>query len=84
MPNARSGHGALLKVQAMLLAASLLSSVSLLAKEKNYAPLPAQVMIAKTVYIDNQSEEAALVTRRARKLESGAGFSSFLTVRKRT
>ena len=74
MPNARSGHGALLKVQAMLLAASLLSSVSLLAKEKNYAPLPAQVMIAKTVYIDNQSEEASVGDKAREELRKWGRF----------
>jgi len=60
MPNLRSMHAAFVKVQAILLAAFLitLSTASLFGKEKNHVPLPAQVITAKTVYIDNQSEEA--------------------------
>jgi hypothetical protein len=60
MPNLRSMHAAFMKVQAIPLAAFLLtlSTASLFGKEKNHVPLPAQVITAKTVYIDNQSEEA--------------------------
>ena len=59
MPSHRSIHAAFVKVQAISLGAVLLtlSTASLLGKEKNHAPLPAQVITAKTVYIDNQSEE---------------------------
>lgn len=60
MPNLRSVHGAFLAIQAMLLAASLLSPAFLLGKGKDHVPLPAQVMTAKTVYIDNQSEDASV------------------------
>ena len=62
MPNLRSMHAAFMKVQAIPLAAFLLtlSTASLFGKEKNYVPLPAQVITAKTVYIDNQSEEAGV------------------------
>src|ERR1700752_955251 len=60
MPNLRSMHAAFMKVHAIPLAAFLLtlSTASLFGKEKNHVPLPAQVITAKTVYIDNQSEEA--------------------------
>jgi hypothetical protein len=62
MPNLRSMRSAFVKVQAILLAAFLLtlSTASLLGKEKSHVPLPAQVITAKTVYIDNQSEEAGV------------------------
>lgn len=62
MPNLRSTHSASVKVQAILLAAFLLTlpTSSLLGKEKNRAPIPAQVITAKTVYIDNQSEETGV------------------------
>jgi hypothetical protein len=55
-------RAAFVKVQAIPLAAFLLtlSTASLLGKEKSHVPLPAQVITAKTVYIDNQSEEAGV------------------------
>jgi len=46
MPNLRSMHAAFMKVQAIPLAAFLLtlSTASLFGKEKNHVPLPAQVI----------------------------------------
>jgi hypothetical protein len=86
MPNHRSMQAAFVKVQAIPLAAFLLtlSTASLLGKEKNHAPLPAQVITAKTVYIDNQSKRLTLVKRRATNLENGVGSSSFLIARRQT
>lgn len=62
MPNHRSMRAAFAKVQAIPLAAFLLTlpTASLLGKEKNHVPLPTQVITAKTVYIDNQSEDAGV------------------------
>ncbi|MGB9241826.1 MAG: hypothetical protein WCC03_00615 [Candidatus Acidiferrales bacterium] len=62
MPNHRSMQAAFAKVQAIPLAAFLLTlpTASLLGKEKNHVPLPAQVITAKTVYIDNQSEDGGV------------------------
>ncbi len=74
MPNLRSVHGAFLAIQAMLLAASLLSPAFLLGKEKDHVPLPAQVMTAKTVYIDNQSEDASVGDKAREELRKWGRF----------
>ena len=76
MPNHRSMRAAFVKVQAILLAAFLLTlpAASLLGKEKNHVPLPAQVITAKTVYIDNQSEEAAVGDKAREELRKWGRF----------
>ena len=76
MPNHRSMRAAFVKVQAILLAAFLLTlpRSSLLGKEKNHVPLPAQVIAAKTVYIDNQSEGASVGDKAREELRKWGRF----------
>jgi hypothetical protein len=76
MPNLRSMHAAFMKVQAIPLAAFLLtlSTASLFGKEKNHVPLPAEVINAKSVYIDNQSEEADVGEKARDKLRKWGRF----------
>ena len=76
MPNLRSMRTAFVKVQAILLAAFLLTlpRSSLLGKEKNHVPLPTQVIAAKTVYIDNQSEDASVGDKAREELRKWGRF----------
>ena len=76
MPNLRSMHAAFVKVQPVLLVVFLLTlrTTSLLGKEKNRVPLPAQVITAKTVYIDNHSEEASVDNKAREELRKWGRF----------
>lgn len=58
----------------ILAASLLLFNTTSFAKDKKHLPLPAQVIDAKTVYIDNQSGVAALGDRAYQELQKWGRF----------
>ena len=67
---------------ALILLAFAFCTFTLAAKEKQHLPLPATVLAAKTVFIDNQTGMAKLGDRAYEELKKWGRFSNKLTDRK--